>query len=146
MITTPSIDIKWNNFDWVIIHKWIRDGAIYQNKTSVLTVLSAFLSFETKSIRIFVKKNPIIYGCVNWIGWAVITHFQVWFFETVNNLIISVYRFETSDGTFRREDGGLLNKEEGSNFVVRGEYGYFDPNGRHFIVQYVADDKIYGFR
>ncbi|XP_048485198.1 endocuticle structural glycoprotein SgAbd-5-like isoform X2 [Plutella xylostella] len=47
------------------------------------------------------------------------------------------FEYETSDGTYRREDGGVVNDV----WVVRGEYGYTDPQGRRYSVLYVADDK-----
>ncbi|CAG9560424.1 unnamed protein product [Danaus chrysippus] len=51
------------------------------------------------------------------------------------------YSFEyvISDGTFRKEDGGLINNKGALNLVVRGEYGYIDPSGHRHYIKYIAD-------
>lgn len=62
------------------------------------------------------------------------------------NSIIKFYsfRFENLDGTFRKEDGGIASNTKGMvGFVVRGVYGFIDPDGRHHSVQYVADEGGY---
>ncbi|XP_049866017.1 endocuticle structural glycoprotein ABD-5-like isoform X2 [Pectinophora gossypiella] len=56
-----------------------------------------------------------------------------------NGLGTYSFEFETSDGTYRRENGGMVPKPEGDGLVVRGEYGYIDPQGRHYTVRYIAD-------
>ncbi|KAJ2946968.1 hypothetical protein O0L34_g16316 [Tuta absoluta] len=54
------------------------------------------------------------------------------------------FEFETSDGTYRKEDGGLVsNSLEDESLVVRGEYGYIDPTGAWHVVRYVADRNGY---
>ncbi|KAL0840399.1 hypothetical protein ABMA28_015656 [Loxostege sticticalis] len=60
-----------------------------------------------------------------------------------NNNGIGVYsfEFETSDGTYRREEGGHSPGNE--DLVVRGEYGYIDPNGKRYSIRYVADANGY---
>ncbi|XP_026751176.2 endocuticle structural protein SgAbd-6-like [Galleria mellonella] len=52
------------------------------------------------------------------------------------------FEYETSDGAYRREDGGLNSNTKG--LVVRGEYGYVDSGGHHYSVRYVAD--VNGFQ
>lgn len=49
------------------------------------------------------------------------------------------FRYVISDGTFRKEDGGLINNKGALNLVVRGEYGYIDPEGHHHYIKYIAD-------
>ncbi|XP_026729575.1 endocuticle structural glycoprotein ABD-5-like [Trichoplusia ni] len=58
-----------------------------------------------------------------------------------NNNGFGSYSFEykTSDGSYRREDGGLVPSPDGSSLVVRGEYGYIDTDGNAFSMKYVAD-------
>ncbi|KAJ8732708.1 hypothetical protein PYW07_015307 [Mythimna separata] len=64
---------------------------------------------------------------------------------TYNNNGFGTYSFEyeTSDGTYRREDGGIIAGPEGSSLVVRGEYGYIDSNGKPYSMKYVSDAKGY---
>lgn len=49
------------------------------------------------------------------------------------------FRFRTQDGTYRKEDGGMVSRTEGDSMVVRGEYGYVDPDGRFYTLKYIAD-------
>ncbi|XP_045492989.1 larval cuticle protein 16/17-like isoform X1 [Colias croceus] len=52
------------------------------------------------------------------------------------------FEFETSDGTYRHEDGGLfLNFLGVSQFAVRGEYRYKDPQGNYHAMKYIADEN-----
>ncbi|KAJ8732072.1 hypothetical protein PYW08_014802 [Mythimna loreyi] len=64
---------------------------------------------------------------------------------TYNNNGFGTYSFEyeTSDGTYRREDGGIIPGPEGNSLVVRGEYGYIDTNGKPYSMKYVADANGY---
>ncbi|XP_063532035.1 endocuticle structural glycoprotein ABD-5-like [Cydia strobilella] len=55
-----------------------------------------------------------------------------------NGLGTYSFEYETQDGTYRREDGGLMKGPDGS-LVVRGEYGYIDASGRPFAMLYIAD-------
>ncbi|CAH2237021.1 jg9513 [Pararge aegeria aegeria] len=61
-----------------------------------------------------------------------------------NNNGLGTYSFEfaTQDGTFRREDGSFASTN-GRGYVVRGEYGYIDPEGHQHLVHYVADANGY---
>lgn len=52
-------------------------------------------------------------------------------------------RYETTGGSYRREDGGIISTPLGDSLVVRGEYGYTDPGGRQFSMKYVADANGY---
>lgn len=54
-----------------------------------------------------------------------------------------ISRYETTGGTYRREDGGIVSKAEGDFLVVRGEYGYIDPRGNTFAIKYIADSNGY---
>lgn len=56
---------------------------------------------------------------------------------------LSISRYETTGGTYRREDGGIVSKPEGDSLVVRGEYGYIDRDGIPFSMKYVADSNGY---
>ncbi|CAH0727796.1 unnamed protein product, partial [Brenthis ino] len=48
------------------------------------------------------------------------------------------FEFQNEDGTFRKEDGGIISHPSGSqSLVVRGEYGYLDPQG---LYHYVNED------
>ncbi|XP_047527296.1 endocuticle structural protein SgAbd-6-like [Vanessa atalanta] len=61
-----------------------------------------------------------------------------------NGLGTYSFEFETIDGTFRREDGGIASNAKGVvGFVVRGVYGFIDPEGRHHSVRYIADADGY---
>ncbi|XP_038210662.1 endocuticle structural glycoprotein SgAbd-5-like [Zerene cesonia] len=52
------------------------------------------------------------------------------------------FEFETSDGTYRQEDGGLFFNSLGvSQFAVRGEYRYKDPQGKYHAMKYIADEN-----
>ncbi|KAF2886520.1 hypothetical protein ILUMI_19653 [Ignelater luminosus] len=53
--------------------------------------------------------------------------------------------FETSDG-IQREEHGQISDPESDNAILRvqGSYSYTAPDGRTFIVRYIADDQ--GFR
>ncbi|KAG6448622.1 hypothetical protein O3G_MSEX005560 [Manduca sexta] len=64
---------------------------------------------------------------------------------TINNNGYGKYSFEyeTSGGTYRREEGGVA-PSSGDSLAVRGEYGYVDSAGRLYSLKYVADDN--GFR
>ncbi|KAI5631631.1 insect cuticle protein domain-containing protein [Phthorimaea operculella] len=54
------------------------------------------------------------------------------------------FEYETSDGTYRKEDGGIVsNSLEDEGFVVRGEYGYIDPTGLWHVMRYIADKNGY---
>lgn len=55
--------------------------------------------------------------------------------------VFNISRYETTRGTYRREDGGIVSKPEGDYLVVRGEYGYIDPGGKPFAIKYVADSN-----
>lgn len=57
--------------------------------------------------------------------------------------IFSFNRYETSDGTYRREEGGLVPGPGGRSLVVRGEYGYIDSRGKPYSMKYVADANGY---
>ncbi|XP_045446481.1 endocuticle structural protein SgAbd-6-like [Melitaea cinxia] len=61
-----------------------------------------------------------------------------------NGLGTYSFEFENLDGTFRKEDGGIAANTKGVvGFVVRGVYGFIDPEGRHHSVQYIADEDGY---
>ncbi|VVC98224.1 unnamed protein product [Leptidea sinapis] len=50
--------------------------------------------------------------------------------------------FESPDGTYRKEDGGISMSPKGFNrFAVRGEYHYKDPGGKVQSLKYVADEN-----
>ncbi|XP_075970540.1 endocuticle structural glycoprotein ABD-5-like [Anticarsia gemmatalis] len=53
------------------------------------------------------------------------------------------YRFETSDGTSRQEQGEYKNDTEQQGLVVRGSYKYVAPDGQHISVSFVADKDGY---
>ncbi|KAF9414983.1 hypothetical protein HW555_007250 [Spodoptera exigua] len=53
------------------------------------------------------------------------------------------FEYETSDGTYRREEGGLVPGPAGRSLVVRGEYGYIDSSGKPYSIKYVADANGY---
>ncbi|TKX27786.1 cuticular protein R-1 [Spodoptera litura] len=57
--------------------------------------------------------------------------------------IFSFNRYETSDGTYRREEGGVVPGPDGGAWVVRGEYGYIDSRGKPYSMKYVADANGY---
>ncbi|XP_052738525.1 larval cuticle protein 16/17-like [Bicyclus anynana] len=61
-----------------------------------------------------------------------------------NNNGFGTYSFEfaTKDGTYRKEEGGVVTNN-GRDYVVRGEYGFIDPEGRQHLVRYVADANGY---
>ncbi|CAG5040091.1 unnamed protein product [Parnassius apollo] len=56
-----------------------------------------------------------------------------------NGLGTYSFEFKTSDGTYRKEEGGFLRTKGNNGLIVRGEYGYLDPSGRNHIVRYIAD-------
>lgn len=53
------------------------------------------------------------------------------------------YRFETSDGTSRQEQGEYKNDTEQQGLVVKGNYKYVAPDGQHISVSFVADKNGY---
>ncbi|XP_014363755.2 endocuticle structural protein SgAbd-6-like [Papilio machaon] len=56
-----------------------------------------------------------------------------------NGLGTYSFEFVTSDGTYRKEEAGMIN-EAGTNILtIRGEYGYLDPSGQYHSVRYIAD-------
>lgn len=56
------------------------------------------------------------------------------------------YRFETSDGISRDENGYVKNGKDPENIilVVTGSYSYQGPDGILYTVSYIADEN--GFR
>ncbi|CAH2075267.1 unnamed protein product, partial [Iphiclides podalirius] len=56
-----------------------------------------------------------------------------------NGLGAYSFEFKTSDGTYRKEDGGFINSAGKSTLSIRGEYGYFNPTGQYYSVRYIAD-------
>lgn len=67
------------------------------------------------------------------------------FFNLFHSLLRLSYftRYETSDGSFRREEGGLVHVSDAPSLVVRGEYGYIDSNGKPYYMKYIADANGY---
>ncbi|XP_075971006.1 uncharacterized protein LOC142973253 [Anticarsia gemmatalis] len=54
------------------------------------------------------------------------------------------FEYETSDGTYRREEGGLVSgPQDIRSMVVRGEYRYIDSNGKPYTMRYIADANGY---
>nr|XP_053602835.1 cuticle protein CP14.6-like [Plodia interpunctella] len=64
------------------------------------------------------------------------------FVYNINEFGAYSFEYETSDGSYRKEDGGLKSQHDG--YGVRGEYGYVDPIGRRHLVRYIAD--VNGFQ
>ncbi|CAB3221312.1 unnamed protein product [Arctia plantaginis] len=60
-----------------------------------------------------------------------------------NGLGAYSFEYETSDGSYRREEGGLVSKGDTRYLVVRGEYGYKDSQGKKFSMTYLADANGY---
>ncbi|XP_068630662.1 endocuticle structural protein SgAbd-6-like [Battus philenor] len=54
------------------------------------------------------------------------------------------FEFQTSDGTYRKEEAGFTDKGRKNTFTVRGEYGYVNSLGQYYSVRYIAD--INGFQ
>ncbi|CAK1553614.1 unnamed protein product [Leptosia nina] len=71
--------------------------------------------------------------------------------EWPRNLIINTnglgqysFEFQTPDGTYRKEDGGMFPNLHGLNrYAVRGEYSFKDPEGYLHSVNYFADENGY---
>ncbi|XP_041976485.1 uncharacterized protein LOC121731196 [Aricia agestis] len=53
------------------------------------------------------------------------------------------FEYETHDGSYRKEDGGIVEKDSRAALTVRGEYGFIDPDGFPHHVRYVADFNGY---
>lgn len=53
------------------------------------------------------------------------------------------FRFETSDGQFKEEQGQLINPgiPEVESIAVRGQYSYIAPDGVLYTVTYTADEN-----
>ncbi|XP_026328281.1 larval cuticle protein 16/17-like isoform X2 [Hyposmocoma kahamanoa] len=76
---------------------------------------------------------------VNFPGTCCLTNRINKFVYNNNGLGAYSFEFKTEDGTYRKEDGGIVTRTEGSSMVVRGEYGYVDPEGRYYTLKYIAD-------
>lgn len=55
-------------------------------------------------------------------------------------LLISIHRYETSDGSTRSEIGLVKN----SYLTVKGSFEFVGEDGETYVINYVADEK--GFR
>ncbi|CAK1604160.1 unnamed protein product [Parnassius mnemosyne] len=53
------------------------------------------------------------------------------------------FEFETSDGTYRQEQGDYKNDTEQQGLSVKGSYKYVAPDGQHIQVTFVADKNGY---
>ncbi|KYB27280.1 larval cuticle protein 16/17 [Tribolium castaneum] len=52
------------------------------------------------------------------------------------------FRFESSDGIIREEEGTLLDENNPeSPVIVKGSYSYPDPTGKLYTVRYIADEN-----
>ncbi|XP_044267387.1 larval cuticle protein 16/17-like [Tribolium madens] len=52
------------------------------------------------------------------------------------------FRFESSDGIIREEEGTLLDENDPeSPVVVKGSYTYTDSTGKLYTVRYIADEN-----
>ncbi|KAJ3653976.1 hypothetical protein Zmor_013194 [Zophobas morio] len=52
------------------------------------------------------------------------------------------FRFESSDGTVREEEGNVLDENvENSPVIVKGSYSYTDETGKVYTVRYIADEN-----
>ncbi|XP_013141196.1 PREDICTED: endocuticle structural protein SgAbd-6-like [Papilio polytes] len=56
-----------------------------------------------------------------------------------NGLGTYSFEFVASDGTYRKEEAGIINEAGTNTLTIRGEYGYLVPSGKYHSVRYIAD-------
>lgn len=53
------------------------------------------------------------------------------------------YSYELSDGQLRGEKGELKQVGDSSVFIVSGAYSFYGSDGKHYHVEYKADENGY---